>query len=253
MALRLEWEGPYAGPAGEAGWCLLLDIGDPVLVSRSRTTRTEAGDLLLPRGPVPVHRKVYDYPSVRSRLSGAFRTTFAAPGRARRERGALLRLRNLGEPLLAPEPVALGERRSAGFLVQAVLAVRTIGGGRNLEEAEASVTLARETGRAAGRMHAAGYGGLDLSPRNLVAAPGRGGAPQVFKVDSGRMRRASLGGPLQAGDLADLLAGLENRWTSSTLEELRAAYAAVVGDLPAGLERAMPEARARPLRRRPRA
>jgi hypothetical protein len=239
---------PFGGPGGEEGWALLRSLRDPRVVARSRTTLTEAGFLDLPGGPVPVHRKVYAYRGAAAALAGLFRTTFAARSRSAREADALLLLHPLG---LAPAPVAVAERRTLGLLREAMVASRTVEGGRDLEARDAEPGLAEAAGRAAGRMHAAGLGDLSLAPRNLVAAPAGPGAWEVRKVDSGGMRRAARGGALQAADLADLLAGLEGRWPQEGLDALRAAYAREAGGLPAGLGAAMEGARARRARRSP--
>jgi tRNA A-37 threonylcarbamoyl transferase component Bud32 len=237
MAVKVDWFGGYGGPGVP-----LPPLREARVVARSRTTTTESGLLDLPGGPVPVHRKTYRYEGMGALLSGAFRTTFAARSRPRREAEALVRL-----GALAPPPVALMEDRVAGFLRAAVLLVRTVEGGVNLDESPPSPALAAAVGRAAGTMHAAGFGDLSLAPRNLVVAT-RG----IFKVDSGRMRTVPRGGAAQAADLADLLAGLEARWTASDLDGLRAAYAAAAGGLPAGIEGAVAAARLRARRRDPR-
>jgi hypothetical protein len=66
------------------------------------------------------------------------------------------------------------------------------------------------------------------------------------------MRESVLGGPMQASDLADLIAGLEGRWSPGDLDALRAAYAEVAGGVPAGLDAAMVAARTGLHRRDPR-
>src|SRR5689334_18636575 len=119
MAVKVDWFGSYGGPGVD-----LPPLREARVVARSRTTITESGLLDLPGGPVAVHRKTYRYEGFGALLSGMFRTTFAAPSRARREVEALRRLGSL-----APEPVALSERRTAGFLREAVLVVRTVEGG----------------------------------------------------------------------------------------------------------------------------
>jgi tRNA A-37 threonylcarbamoyl transferase component Bud32 len=248
MAVTVEWFGGFGGPGGPAGWSLVEGLREIRVVARSRTTLTVSGILDLPGGPVRVHRKTYSYGTLASALAGIFRTTFAAPGRARLEALALHRLGALG---LAPAPVALAERRRGGFLRAAMLAVRTVEGGAALDSIPPEAALAEAVGRAAGRMHAAGLGRLSLSPRNVVVAPGPGGWT-VAKVDSGRLAQVPRGGPDQAADLADLLAGLEERWPPAELETLRGAYAAAAGAIPAGTEEAMAEARQRIARRRPR-
>lgn len=249
MAVTVDWCEGFVGPVGAEGWRLLWQIRDARVVARSRTTLTEAGVLDLPAGPTPVHRKVYEYRGAAALLGGAFRTTFAARGRARRELDALRRLAALG---LAPVAVAVAERRTAGFLRQAILATRTVEGGRDLGAAEPDEALAAAAGRAAGTIHAAGLGDLSLSPRNLVASRDPGGAWRIAKVDSGRLRETGRGGPEQARDLADLVAGLEGRWPAAALDALRAAYAGAAGALPAGLGDALADARARLSRRDPR-
>ena len=246
MAVTVAWEGGFGGPGGEEGWRMLLALREARVVARSRTTSTEAGLLDLPGGPVAVHRKTYSYRGLGAMLSGAFRTTFAAKGRGRREAEALGRLAGLG---LAPPVVALAERRSAGFLLESILAVRTVEGGAGLDGAQPSADLAAAVGAAAAAMHAAGFGDLSLGPRNLVVARGPGGWT-VAKVDSGSMRTVARGGPEQAADLADLLAGLEGRWDAAALEAIRKAYVAKMGALPKRLEEEMAAARKRRERRR---
>jgi hypothetical protein len=246
MAVTVEWVGGFRGPPGEAGWRILDGMRETRVVARSRTTATESGILDLPDGPVPVHRKTYSYRGLGALLSGAFRTTFAAPGRARLEVEALLALGALG---LAPPPVALAERRTAGFLREAVLAVRTVDGGTGLDGADPAGDLAAAVGRAAAAMHAAGLGDLSLAPRNLVVARGPGGWT-VAKVDSGSLRPVARGGPEQSADLADLLAGLEGRWDAESIGAIRDAYAGAMGTLPDRLDGEMARARSRRERRK---
>jgi hypothetical protein len=249
MAVKVDWCEGFEGPPGPEGWRILWQIRDARVVSRSRTTLTESGVADLPSGPVPVHRKVYVYRGVAAILGGAFRTTFAAPGRARRELAALRRLGALG---LAPLPVAVGERRTAGFLRQAILATRTVDGGRDLGSVPPDAALAAAAGRAAGTIHAAGLGDLSLAPRNLVAARDGDGPWRIAKVDSGDLREVARGGPEQARDLADLVAGLEKGWPEEMLAALRVSYVAAAGALPPGLDAALADARARLARRDPR-
>jgi hypothetical protein len=245
---RVAWEEGFPGPPGEEGARLLLDLEGPVLVARSRTTRTEAGTMRLPGGPVPVHRKVYEYAGWGPRIGGAFRTTIAAPSRAEREAEALRRLGAIG---LAPSPVAVAERRVAGFLAEAILATRTVEGGRALDALDPDAALAAAAGTAAGRIHGSGFAGVDLAPRNLIAARGATGWT-VVKVDTARLRAGGPGDPARAEDLADLLAGLEARWDEGARSALRDAYAAAAGGLPAGLDAALDRARMRLQRRAPR-
>ncbi|HEU4395737.1 MAG TPA: lipopolysaccharide kinase InaA family protein, partial [Planctomycetota bacterium] len=232
MGWIVHWEPGLEGPAGDAGGRLLLDLEGAALVARSRTKRTESGVLRLPAGPVPVHRKVYAYAGWGARIGGAFRTTFAAPSRAAREAAALRRLGALG---LAPAPVATAERRVAGFLAEAILATRTVEGGRALVALDPGDGLAAAAGAAAGRLHAAGVVALDLAPRNLVASRGPAGWT-IVKVDTARLREGGPSDAARADDLADLLAGLEGRWDDGARAALRDAYAAAAGGLPAGLD-----------------
>ncbi len=250
VTVTITWYGSHAGPAGEEGWRLLHAIEGAVVVARARTVVTESGLLPLPGGRLAVFRKVYSYRGFAPKLRGLFRTTFAAPSRAMREAEALRRLGALG---LAPAAVACAERRTSGLLDEAVLVSEAVAGGRDLASRDAEPGLAAAAGAAAGRMHAEGLGDLSLVPRNLVAAPGVEGPWQVLKVDSGRMRAAPRGGPLQARDLADLVAGLEDRWPPRDRESLLGAYAAAAGGLPAGFAAALPAARAALGRRLPRA
>ncbi len=249
MGVQVRWFAGFEGPGGAEGWSRLLSLRDARVVARSRTSLTEAGILDLPSGPVEVFRKTYSYPGFGAKARGLFRTTFGTPGRAAKEATALIRLHALG---LAPVPVALAERRVLGLLDEAVLAVRAVPGGRDLEAADPAPGLAAAAGRAAGRMHAAGLGHLDLAPRNLVAVPRPGGGWEVFKVDSGSLAEVRRGGAEQARDLAELLAGLEERWRDGDLADLCRAYAAEAGAIPAGLETALPNARASLARRAPR-
>ena len=250
MGLKVEWFGEFHGaPAGEEGWALLGDLRDARPVATSRTTRTDAGLIDLPAGAVNVHRKVYEYRGIGALLRGAFRTTFAAPGRARREADAL---RSLGTSGFAPPPVGLGERRVAGFLVESRLAVRTVEGATQLDGTPPALDLARALGRRIGMVHRAGLGELSLSPRNVLAARSPEGSWSLAKVDSGRLRRVVVGGLLQARDIADLLAGLEGRWRAEEMAAFHEAYAAEAGGIPGGTEDAMAAARERLRRRLPR-
>jgi tRNA A-37 threonylcarbamoyl transferase component Bud32 len=261
MAVTVDWFGGFDGPQGPSGWALLEGLRDVRVVARSRTTLVVSGILDLPSGAFPVHRKTYAYGTLAAALAGAFRTTFAAPGRARLEVRALERLGALG---FAPAPVALAERREAGLLREAMLAVRSVDGGTALDAAPPAIDLAAAVGRAAGAMHAAGLGRLSLAPRNVVVArggprgivglpvgsPTRGWGWTIAKVDSGRLADVRRGGSEQAADLADLLAGLEGRWSEADLAALREAYAAAAGAIPGGLDAAMAGARERLNRRR---
>lgn len=248
MGVTVAWLGAHRGPSGEEGWRLLTELEGAVVVARARTVLTERGLLRLPSGPREVFRKVYSYRGWGAKARGILRTTFGARSRAAREAEALRLLGALG---LAPEPVALAERRTLGFLDAAILAVGAVPGGRDLAALEAAPGLAAAAGEAAGRMHAAGLGGLDLAPRNLVAAP-EGAGWRVLKVDSGGCGPAPRGGAAQARDLAELLAGLEGRWPAAAMAELREAYARAAGGIPAGLEGSLPAARAGLARRAPR-
>lgn len=250
MGREVRWFGELRGPAGDEGWALLASLRDARVVARSRTALTEEGLLDLPSGEVRVFRKVYAYRGFGAKVRGMFRTTFLARSRAAREADALRRLHGMG---LAPAPLAMAEERTLGFLDEAMLATRAVPGGRDLSGLDPLPGLAAAAGRAAGRMHAAGLGRLDLAPRNLVAAPSAGGGWEILKVDSGAMAPVPRGGTEQAADLADLLAGLEDRWGDADLAEICRGYAEAAGAIPAGLEEALPAARAALGRRAPRA
>jgi hypothetical protein len=199
---------------------LLSSLREPRLVAKSRTTITESGLLDLPSGTVAVFRKTYSYRGLGPKARGMFRTTFLAPGRAARESEALLRLGALG---LAPDPVARVERRTLGFLDEAMLAVRAVEGGRDLSVLPCAPGLPAALGAALGRIHAAGLGRLDGAPRNWIAAPAAGGW-EIRKVDSGSLAEVPRGGREQAADLEELLAGLAGRWTEAEVEAVRGAY-----------------------------
>ncbi|MHC4923679.1 MAG: lipopolysaccharide kinase InaA family protein [Planctomycetota bacterium] len=251
MATHVEWESGVAAPSGEEGWRLLMDLRHGLIVALSRTTRTEHGYLELPSGTLSVHRKIYDYETIGSRLKGAFRTTFAAPSRARRELDAIRRLRALGEPFLAPAPVVLAERRTAGLLEIAVVATATIEDGAPLDDLEPDETLAEAVGRAVARMHEASFARLDIAPRNFVASRAPDGQWAVAKVDTGRLRETDASHE-RARDLAGLLAGLEVAWTSRAREIVRESYEEHLGSWPKEFDAALRAAKEQLRRRDPR-
>jgi tRNA A-37 threonylcarbamoyl transferase component Bud32 len=254
LALRIEWEPGCRGPQGLEGWRALWRLKEGSLVSAARTSVTERGTLLLDGAAVPVHRKAYAYPGLASRLRGAFRGTLLGRSRARRERDALRVLRSLpGGPPLAPEPVALAERRGWILLRDALLVSRTLAGAAAVEALGPCPGLPAAVGRAVGRIHAAGWADLDLAPRNLLATPHAGGGWEIAKVDSPRLRRVPPGHAARARDLARLLADLGGAWDDAARGAVLAGYAEVAGALPPGLDRALALTAPSHLRRAPRA
>jgi tRNA A-37 threonylcarbamoyl transferase component Bud32 len=249
MALTLE---AHHASLGRDAATVLASFHEARVVTRSRTTLTECGLLETASGPLSVYRKTCDYPDLSARLRGVMRTTLLASSRSRRERGALLRLRDLGPPDLAPEPVALEEERRGGFLVRSRLWVLTVDGAADLDRTEPHVDLADALGTALGRIHGARLGRLDAAPRNFLAAR-RGGPWHVCKVDTSRMATVRPGGSAMAEDLGKLLAGLESRWEAPLRQRLLDAWSTTTGwPAPAKLEGALTKARKGLTRRAPR-
>ena len=123
-------------------------------------------------GTTEVFAKTYDYPTLRDRLRGAFRNTWFAPSRARREWDGLCWLRSKG--FEAPEPLACLEHRIAGALRRAVLVTATQPGERidhlltDLVPTELDALLTHLEQHVEA-MHAAGFRHRNLDLRNLLA------------------------------------------------------------------------------------
>lgn len=184
------------------------DAGIPVTDGRSSWVRrlaTTKGDVFV---------KTYEYQTWTSRFGNFGRWT--RPGttsRAAREFDALLWLGAHGFP--APEPIAVVEVRTLGFLERAVLITAAFAGepASLLLPALAAAqrrTLALAIGRLVHRLHRLGFEDRNLDLRNLLAkATERGWI--VAKIDSPRHRRtrAPLDSSRAEADWARLLPQLE--------------------------------------------
>ncbi len=165
-------------------------FGTPVTDHRSSWVRRGAV------ATIEVFAKTYDYPTLRDRLRGAFRTTWLRPGRARREAAALRLLAAEGLP--GPEPLAVLECRRFGWLRRAVL-VTEAWPAPTLAELHGKLDPAgRRALRAAARsfaqrLHALGFVDRNLDPRNLLAEQQDDGSFRICKIDSPRFRRLAPG------------------------------------------------------------
>jgi tRNA A-37 threonylcarbamoyl transferase component Bud32 len=121
---------------------------------------------------------------------------FVRRGRARKEFEVAQFLRLHGVPTF--DPLALGERRRAGLLLESYLVSESIAGGMTLfdfiEEDRDGVAadlrrrLAAELARLAARLHEAGVEHRDLHERNIVIRPTLG-AEELFLLDLHELRR----------------------------------------------------------------
>ncbi len=183
------------GGAQQAGWSSVLpapadrgrgDLGAAIVTHRSswvRRIETALGTAYL---------KTYEYVSWKERLHNLGRWTAPGrPSRAAREFDALTWIRGHGLP--APEPIAVHEWRSFGFLVRATLVTAAFPG----ESVEALLpslpkedqdALARAVGGLVGRLHRLGFRDRNLDTRNLIAHRDEGGRWVVAKIDSPRHR-----------------------------------------------------------------
>jgi len=122
-------------------------------------------------------------------------------GRARKEFDVALELAQVGVPTITP--IALGERRRHGLLLESYLISESIADGitlfdlidRRLMTAGGPISpelrfhLADELGRLAGRIHNAGVEHRDLHERNIIVRAGRTGGLELFMLDLHELRR----------------------------------------------------------------
>ncbi len=156
--------------------------------------------------------KTYVYRGARAWLRGAFRNTFLAPSRARREWRALRHLAAAGiQPDLA---VDLVEKRRFGCLLEARLLTREFAGQdletRLLENRPLSATEREELERFVRRLHESGLRDPDLKARNILLR-GEGAEVAFAKIDSSSSWLVRPGDRLDAArkrDLAILAADL---------------------------------------------
>lgn len=217
------WNGSTEGHDAHVDWRESLDraVVERV-VTESRTTRLEL--MRLPDGS-RCARKSWVFPSRRDRLRGAFRTTIAARSPAAREFDALVRLRALGEPDLAPEPWLASEERRAGVLHACTLTLRWLEDVAALDQFLLAPTEPAVLRRALGtvavataRMHEAGLLDRDHHPRNVLVSPDGG---RVWFIDSPKQRAGTRVERRRAAlDLAALDVGLSRLVSRS--ERLRA-------------------------------
>lgn len=180
-------------PKSADRYALIMGLVGPTLAAH-RTGEVIRSDTS-PWG-FPVVRKTYTYPRMRDRLRGAFRNTFAAASRARRELQNLDHLTRLGlNPDLA---VACGEQRRLGVLHHSFLVTRWWPS-RSLESLlgdsrEPDRELLMRVGAWVASWHGRGYVDRDCHLRNLLVNPAR----QLAKIDC---PRGSFVGPARARTL----------------------------------------------------
>ena len=166
------------------------DLGEPITDCRSSWVRLRCID------STNFYIKTYAYSTIRDRWRGMLRNTFLAPSRARREWQALSWLRAHG--FAAPEPLAVLEKRSRGWLHRAVLVTRAWPGhpAHRLLARLGSVdrkALAGVIHRYVSDLHAAGYRDGNMDLRNVLARRTDSGTWEVAKIDSPRFRVTAPG------------------------------------------------------------
>ena len=188
------WFGEERGRVGLSGLEALSarDLGEAITDHRSSWVRR------VQIGPTDCYVKTYDYPTIRDRVRGLFRTTFLAPSRARREWQALLWLRDHG--FAAPEPLAHLECRRYGLLRRAVLVTEAYPG-RSLDALLPSLTqpdrddLLCAVESTVEALHRQGFRDGNLDLRNLLARRLDDGSWEIAKIDSPRHRLVSPDAP----------------------------------------------------------
>ncbi len=200
-------------PAGRARPDLLAALESwtrAAEIVRTRTVTVERA--LAPDGGVCAVKR-YRFPSLGRRIEAAFRHTWLAVPKARREMRSLARLRALGVP--AVEPLGCGWRRDGlGFVRDSFLLTRWWPHpdlARRLAAREELPDAAwRALGAALGTLHARGVRHDGLKPRNLLLGPGANGLWEARLLDPARarFRSAPLGVAAAARDLAALHAVL---------------------------------------------
>jgi tRNA A-37 threonylcarbamoyl transferase component Bud32 len=179
-------------------------------IVRTRTVTVER--TLAPDGGVCVVKR-YRFPVLGRRLEAAFRHTWLAVPKARREMRSLARLRVQGVP--AVEPLGCGWRRDAlGFVRDSFLLTRwwphpDLAGLLAARE-ELPDAAWRAVGETLGALHARGVRHGGLQPRNLLLGPFTDGHWEARLLDPARARfgSAPLGVAAAARDLAPLRAVL---------------------------------------------
>jgi hypothetical protein len=184
--------------------------GLPVVRVLAHSRTTEAALVVLPDGSRAV-RKRRVWPTARDRAKGALRTTVAAPSPARRERDALLRLRELPGGPFAPEPLGFADERRAGVLHRCLLLVEEVPDAVDLaaflvaeRDAARRAAVLADLARRTREMHAAGLLDREHHPRNVLVAGTR-----TWKVDcwKQRVRRSPVAASAATEDLAALDVG----------------------------------------------
>lgn len=141
-------------------------------------------------GDTNIYVKTYDYPSWRDRWRGFGRNTRFAASRVRREWTALQWLSEQG--FGGPRVLAVGERRTRGWLCRGVLVTEAWPGESmatllpQLTEVDRTIVL-RELRRFVQRLHAAGFRDRNLDLRNVLAQRESTGW-SLAKIDSPRHR-----------------------------------------------------------------
>jgi tRNA A-37 threonylcarbamoyl transferase component Bud32 len=190
-----------------------------------RSSTVTVSRVLAPDGQDCVLKR-YRFPRLLRRLEAAFRHTWLAQPKARREWRALVRMTALDLPVVAP--LGCGWRRDAlGFVTDSFLLTRWWPHpdlARRMAAGEALPPAAWQAiGSAIGALHARGVLHGGLAARNVLAGMEASGAWQARLVDPvrARFRRSSLS-PHEADQ--DLLP-LQPALTGAGLEA-RAAFAA---------------------------
>lgn len=170
--------------------------------------------------------KRYRFPVLRRRLEAAFRHTWLAQPKARRELRSLHRMQALGIPVVAP--FGCGWRRDAlGFVVDSFLLTRWWPHADLARRTAAGERLPpaawRELGCAVGALHARGVAHGGLAARNLLIGLDDAGFWQARIVDPARARFRSA--PLSPREAASDLQPLQDALTAAGGER-SAAFAA---------------------------
>lgn len=194
---------------GEIGWWVLPEWSDSLLgpgglkleewKRDGRLETVKSGEFRivhrveLPRGPVYV--KHFLTPGLRAKVRQWVRR-----GKARNESKRARRLENIGVSTI--RPIALGEQRRRGFLLENFLVMPAVEGAEPLDaiveralkspESEGSIArrveLARELGKLTARLHNAGFLHHDFHPGNLLVRIDSEGRSFLTLIDLDALR-----------------------------------------------------------------
>src|SRR5262245_31827797 len=201
------------------------------VVAGSGTTETRRMELTGPAGARPVYLKKYWYPTFWRRVRALGRGTFLGTPKVRREYDSLLQMRAWG--LDAPQPIAWGEERVAGFLSRSFLITEGVPDPTPLHEflshtlpsvppaarAGKRRELIHKLARCARRLHRHRFAHHDLFWRNVILS-GQS-LEHFFLIDAHKGACWKPGGELRARaqDLACLDAAAP--WFFHRTERLR--------------------------------